>query len=418
MFIIICDTITIETLLGGIMEEVKIKIDILPNQYLNSDGTFNIEEAISLCGKIAGVCYDKEGFSHLSNEPIEKTKRRVDMTLNNGHHSVYDHITINFNLQNIPKILAMVINNEHQYTTSEKSARYTPVVRSEGSIITLEEETLYNKWIEIFITKIKREYGDVYDDNKIRKLAQENARYLVTVFMPTQMIYSTSLRQINYIVSFMEEYIVNANPNNSFEMKLAASMRNFIDELNRLNVLVPGLMKNEKHRSLSLFGKDLDKKEEHFGDVYSTLYKGSFAELAQAHRHRTLDYQIELLNDKEYFIPPIIMDDEALVKEWLSDMNKVSDVTPQGELVKISEVGKYEDFILKCKERLCTVAQLEIMMQTRETLLKYKKKLEETNSPLLNDINKYTKGARCTFSDFECSSDCGFKEGKTLNRKI
>ena len=58
------------------MEEVKIKIDILPNQYLNSDGTFNIEEAISLCGKIAGVCYDKEGFSHLSNEPIEKTKRR------------------------------------------------------------------------------------------------------------------------------------------------------------------------------------------------------------------------------------------------------------------------------------------------------------------------------------------------------
>ena len=49
----------------------------------------------------------------------------------------------------------------------------------------------------------------------------------------------------------------------------------------------------------------------------------------------------------------------------------VKDITPQGELVRISEKGKYDDFVLKCKERLCSAAQLEIMMQTKETLLKY-----------------------------------------------
>ena len=374
------------------MEQTKIKVGILPNQFLKSDGTFDKDEAIKLSGKIAGVCYDKEGFAHLENEPEEKTMRRVDMTLNNGHHSVYDHILINFNLQNLPKILAMVLNNEHQYTTSEKSARYTPVVRKEGSIITEDEETLYNKWIDIFKIKIKSQYGNIYNDAKIQKLAQENARYLVTVFMPTQMIYSTSLRQINYIASWMQNYIEN--------------------------VLEEGLLKNEKYRSLSLFGKDLDKKEEHFGDVYSTLYKGSFAQLAQAHRHRTLDYQMEMLNEKEYFVPPIIADDQMLVDEWLGDMQIVRGVNPQGELAKISEVGKYEDFILKCKERLCTAAQLEIMLQTRETLLKYKKALEKSNSPLAKDIEKYSHGARCTFPDFNCSSDCKFGEGKTLVRKI
>ena len=374
------------------MEQTKIKVGILPNHFLKSDGTFDKDEAIKLSGKIAGVCYDKEGFAHLENEPEEKTMRRVDMTLNNGHHSVYDHILINFNLQNLPKILAMVLNNEHQYTTSEKSARYTPVVRQEGSIITEDEETLYNKWIDIFKIKIKSQYGNIYNDAKIQKLAQENARYLVTVFMPTQMIYSTSLRQINYIASWMQNYIEN--------------------------VLEEGLLKNEKYRSLSLFGKDLDKKEEHFGDVYSTLYKGSFAQLAQAHRHRTLDYQMEMLNEKEYFVPPIIADDQMLVDEWLGDMQIVRGVNPQGELVKISEVGKYEDFILKCKERLCTAAQLEIMLQTRETLLKYKKALEKSNSPLAKDIEKYSHGARCTFPDFNCSSDCKFGEGKTLVRKI
>lgn len=400
------------------MEKTKIKVGILPNQFLKSNKTFDKGAALKFCGKIAGVCYNKEGFSHLENEPEDKTNRRINMTLTNGHHSVYDHVTINFNLQNIPKILAMVLNNEKQYTTSEKSARYTPVVREEGSIITADEERLYNKWINIYKVKIKEQYGDIYNDSKIQKLAQENARYLVTVFMPTQMIYSTSLRQINYIASWMLNYCKNANSNDYFEKNLTDSMKVFVNELESLNVLEPQLMKNEKYRSLSIFGNDLDKKEEHFGDVYSTLYKGSFAQFAQTHRSRTLDYQMEILDEKEYFVPPIIADDQMLVDEWLGDMQIVKDLCPQGELVKISEVGKYEDFILKCKERLCSSAQLEIMLQTKETLLKYKKALEESNSPLALDIEKYSHGARCTFPDYDCSSDCKFKEGKLLVRKI
>lgn len=399
------------------MEDKKIKVSILPNYFLRSDGTFDKDEAIKLSGKIAGICYDKEGFSHLENEPEEKTQRRIDMTLNNGHHSVYDHVWINFNLQNVPKILAMVLNNEHQFTTSEKSARYTPVVR-DNSFISEAEENLYNKWLNIFKIKIKERYGDVYSDYRINKLAQENARYLVTVFMPTQMIYSTSLRQINYIASWMNEYIDNANIDDPFERNLALSMGQFLSALSDVNVLEPGLMKNEKHRELSLFGSDIDKIEEYYGNVYSTVYNGSFAFLAQAHRHRTLDYKMERLDTKEYYIPPIIEDDDLLVEEWLSDMNIVKDVTPQGELVRISEMGKYDDFILKCKERLCSAAQLEIMQQTRNTLLKYKDALEESGSPLASDIQKYTHGARCTFPDFTCTQDCHFAEGKKLVRKI
>ena len=401
------------------MKDTRIKIGILPHYFLMEDGTFNKDDAIKLSGKIAGVCYDKEGFNHLLNEDENITMKRVAMTLNNGHHSVYDHTFLNFNIQNIPKILAMVINNEKEYTTSEKSARYTPIIREDYSVITGDEELLYNKWIEIFREQIKDKYGDVYNNSKIKKLAQENARYLVTVFMPTQMIYTTSLRQINYIASWMAKYMCEvAGHNNTFEKKLAVAMSEFISELKKINVLVPELMKNEKHRSLSLFGEKIDNVEEYFGNVYATTYTASLAELAQAQRHRTLDYQMEFLTDKEYFVPPIILDNEELVSEWLSDINRVKDVYPQGELVKISEMGKYDNFILKCKERLCSSAQLEIMMQTRETLFKYKRALEERNSPLAQDIVKYSHGARCTFPDFECSQDCKFREGKTLTRKI
>lgn len=236
--------------------------------------------------------------------------------------------------------------------------------------------------------------------------------------MPTQMIYSTSLRQINYIASWMMEYIKNANMDDVFERKLSSSMQELLECLHQLNVLEQGLLKNEKCRNFSIFGKNLEKKEEYFGDVFSTLYKGSFAQLAQAQRHRTLDYQMEILKKKEYFIPPILTDDQMLVDEWLNDMQLVQDIYPQGELVQISERGKYEDFILKCKERLCSGAQLEIMLQTRKTLFHYQKKLEEKNHPLAQDILKYSHGARCTFPDFYCSSDCKFKAGKTLTRKI
>ena len=118
--------------------------------------------------------------------------------------------------------------------------------------------------------KINEEYGNIYNESKIQKLAQENARYLVTVFMPTEMIYSTTLRQINYIASWMMDYVSNANLSNNFETKLAESMSSFIEQLDLKNVLIPELMKNEKRRSISLFGQNLSEKEEYFGSTYST----------------------------------------------------------------------------------------------------------------------------------------------------
>ncbi len=400
------------------MKRYDVKVSILPNYFSQKDGTYNKDEAIKFSGHVAGICYAKDGYDQIKNEPLKKTEARVDLTINNGHHSVYDHPVISFYFENIPKILAMVLNNEKQYTTSEKSARYTPVKRTEGSIITEQEQDLYNKWKDIFKYKIGKRYSSVFDEKKIDKLAQENARYLVTVFMPTKMVYTTSLRQINYIASWMKIYIDTIDHSNVFQSKLAEAMCEFIEELRRVNVLDERLMSNEKYRLLSLFGKNLDQKEEHFGDVYSTLYKGSFAQLAQAHRHRTLDYQIELTSEKEFFIPPIIQDNNELVEMWLYDMHRVEEVNPQGELVKIYERGTYENFILKCKERKCSNAQLEIANQTEATLIKYSEELKKKNSPLYDDIKQYMCGARCTFPDFVCTQKCGFAEGVQLTRKI
>lgn len=392
-----------------------LEIELLPNQFKLGNGKFDKENAKIFCGKIAGVCYDEEGFSHINLEDKTKTEKRIKRTLDSGHHSVYDHVTINLNLKNIPKILAMVLNNEKQYTTSEKSARYTKI-NNENEMITENEINLYNKWFNIFQEVITKKYSNCLSDIKIRKLSQENARYFVSTFIPTQMVYSTTFRQINYIAKWMIDFIDNKDNHeqNEFNKKLEEEMVNFVNELDRLNILENGLMKNEKQRQLSLFTSNLSLKEDYFNYVYDTTYKGSFASLAQAQRHRTLGYQIELLKEKEYFVPPILND--YLRSLYLEDIKSVA--SPQGEIVLINEIGNYDDFILKCKERLCTEAQLEIMLQTKETLKKYQDNLNKTNSPLKEDIKNYCNGARCTFNTYTCLNDCKFKEGKMLTRKI
>lgn len=394
-----------------------MKTKILQNFFLKEDGTFDLENALLFSGRIAGVCYDKEGFEHLEKEDISNTQKRINNTLENDHHSVYDHIMINFNIVGIPKILAMVLNNEHQYTTSEKSARYTDVTYKNGSILTEREVTLYNKWNERFKELIKENYPD-FTNFKIKTLAQENARYLITVFVPTEMVYSTTLRQINYIASIMQKYIEEHNESNDYlEKNLSLCMQDFIKELDRLNVLDERLMHNSKNRSISLFGKDLEKREEIFSHIYSVNYEASYASLAQAQRHRTLFYQMERMDEKKYFVPPILNKKEEYIKEWTQDIKSVSNVVPQGEIILINETGTYDNFILKTKERLCTAAQLEVMKATRDTLLKYKDALEKNDHYLKEDIKKYVKGARCTFG-YNCTKKCNFKEGITLEREI
>ncbi len=400
------------------MEKFNTKIGLLPNQFRKENGTFDKEGALILSGKIGGVCYDKEGFDHINEEPLNKTQRRIERTLNNGHHSVYGHISVSLNISNIPKILAMVLNNEKEYNTSEKSARYTPVTTSVNSIISTKEIELYNKWLEIFKIKIQLHYPNSFSETKIRSLAQENARYLITVFMPTQMVYTTSLRQLNYIASWMMEYINKADKTNVFERKLAQAMQEFITELDSLNLLEERLLTNDKNRKLSLFGNNLSDTKDVFSYPYYTTYDGSFAQLAQAQRHRTIDYQMEMIPQNGFFIPPILLDDKVLVDEWLNDMNSVANITPNGQLVTIAETGTYDNFILKCKERLCTAVQLEIANQTKNTLLRYKKALEDSCSPLAQDIEKYSHGARCTFPDYACHEQCHFSEGIKLERII
>ena len=365
------------------------------------------EEAIIFSGKSAGICYMPDTIETLFNEPEEKTIKRANATLNRGHHSVFDHITINLALSNIPKILAMILNNEGMYTTSEKSARYTKMQASE------RESKLYEKWIVKFSNQIEKEYPQI-EEKQRTKLAQENARYLISVFTPaTIMEYTVSLRQLNYIANFFKNFIEN-EPDTEFNKMLKPFLAEFNSKIE--NLIIQNLNADVKQRKISLFASRNHKEE--FGECYSCNYYGTFAYLAQAQRHRTLRYNMKIEENSKFYIPKIIENDEELKTEWLEDINSLKSLFPQGMLVKINERGTAEDFILKCKERLCGCAQLEIMLKSKEILDKYIENVKDTNEYVYEYLLPYQSGVRCTFKGWKCLSPCLWGAKNSLVRKI
>lgn len=364
------------------------------------------EELDLFGGSSAGVCYMPHDFETLKNEPVERTSRRSNGTKVSGHHSVFGHSRITFDLENVPKLFAMLLNNEKVFDTSEKSARYTNM-ELEGV-----EKYLYDKWLDKFVKLITEKYGkySYFDDRRIKKLAMENARYFTSVMTPTSMRYTVSYQQLNYMCGWMKEF---EHSDNQIYKMLAPTASDFVQRMEDFGYLDKDLMNDGKNREFSLIGKRIRKEQ--FGECYSVNYMGSFAMLAQAQRHRTLHYEMMLDEDPEYFIPLILLDNGYLVHEWLDDMEKVEHLVPQGQLVIINERGDYENLILKAKERLCTAAQLEVMRNTKHTIERMIKNTD--NDFVRKDLEKINTGARCT-SGFQCSTPCAFKEGIDLSRLI
>ena len=252
----------------------------------------------------------------------------------------------------------------------------------------------------------------------INKKAKENARYLLSIFIPTKMKYTTSFRQLNYLYNFTEK-MLNEKTNNPLKNELKPYLEEFKNTLQSTGYISNGIT-DYRNRQFSLI-KDNNTFDEHFSRSYSVNYDASFVALADLQRHRSLDYSLSLKDNKEYFIPPIIRNNKDLVKEWLKDISSISNF-PQGLLININETGKYENFILKLYERICTAPQLEVMQITKETLKKYLEALKHSKSindhRIYEELINYSKGAPCTFNGFVCNSPCHFKEGISLTRKV
>ena len=385
-----------------------------------------------VAGLMGATCYMPDTFEKLNKKPNDRILNIASLVENNGHHSTFGHSYLTLEIEGISKALAMVLNNEHDYNTSEKSARYTVMKDVEPT-----QNELYNKWMKIFEDKIKEKYPDGSnkffdaDGKKAHKLAQENARYMISVFTPTNMVYTTNFRQLNYMCHWMEKQI--EKPENNFYKELKNDMQEFVNFCKENN-LYSEKLKDGKDRNFSFFGEPILKTS--YSSNYQGMYKMSFACLAQAQRHRTIDFNISKLHfvddfskNKDFYIPPIIKDDKSLVEEYLKDISSVAKFLPQGTLIEVGERGTIESFQLKTQERICAMAQKEIRDLTVEQAKEYLESLKEDRASCedeaiievydkyINDLERRVTGCRCV-AGYKCASPCGFKDGITLESDV
>ena len=436
---------------------MEIRLD--PMQGYVKDGKFDQEKGLISTGVKAAICY-KEAIDGVAMSPEMVRELESDaVLLNRGidtfcaeHTTPSEHQMISLEITGAPKIFLMVLNNEKQYCSDERSLRYTQV--EDNKFITKLEVELYNKWLNKLEQIITDKYLDFYlkfsrtekmARSTIHKLAQENARYMVSVFMPTTTTYTVPWVQINKLMSYMQK-VIN-NPLDKLEEMLIPYFEEFIEKCKELGVAVTKksiyeavmqnddylelvskkhldiiqdkdntnlFYKNSKDVDLSLFSKrnafsGIDMKNEYGTSVSYNNYE-SFACLAHEHRHRSIDCEIKVPDEYMYFIPPILLDDESLVNEWKSDMEKVKDLFPQGQLIKVNRCMTLRSMLkFVSQERACDRAQLEIQRVYTDDIIPdvYEGLKENNKEELAEAVKPYVKRLRCAYPGYRCPGPCG-----------
>lgn len=354
-----------------------MKITIINKNFKNN--------VLNQVGSYAATCYSSKNYDELIKN--ENNSNIAKFCISSGHHSIFDHAMVTLNIENIPKILAMLLNNIGFYNTTERSARYTDFG---------DEYELYNKWKQKFYNIIKNSENVkdfIKNEKSLSKLALENARYFLPIEVHTNMIYTISIRQLSYLVNILNNTKYDYEPLND-------AIDEFCKQIKKLSLIDLEITHKDGQDVLMKSKLSFSNKRLYAtiynSDIYAFHYECSFACFAQLQRHRSIDFYITKISKDDYYVPEIIKD-TSLEDEYILDMKSIHNYIPQGRMIYVNEYGNLDAFKLKCLERLCSRAQLEIMNIT-------KSQQEKINDPSFIKNDKIVP--RC--GNFKCSEPCKY----------
>ena len=449
---------------------MKITLDS-DNTFITNKGKLDVNRALIVAGVKAAVCFkqpDAATKQAITPKMIRENESESQLILRGLNTVLSDHTTpseqfsVGLNIVGIPKILCMVLNNEKFLAACERSLRYTSV--EENNSITKSEFQLYTKWKSIMTDLLMRDYGSYFlkassgNEKKAyqaaAKIAQENARNFITVFMPTTLTQTLPFAQINKVATYMQKLIDTPNSSQIKEL-LKPYITDFIQQLKSMDVLLTNnrvkqivgeynivdialekdkpnfinipdndelFYKNNKNISLSLFAEDNKfsgiNYPNQYGPSINYNFNPSFSSLAQYNRHRTSEFEIMIPEHFIAYIPPFIQPYPDLVAQYISDIKTVQNLFPQGQIIDAnlnSSLSSILNFI--GKERACINAQFETFdifaNQITEDIYNGLLSSQQYAS-LAAEVKPYVKKLRCQTGDYCCPSNCG---RPTMDRK-
>lgn len=426
-----------------------MKINLDPNgMCLTKDKKkLDLKEALKITGVKAAVCFKDGDITPQMIREAESDEQLIKRGINtilSDHTSPSEQVSVSLEITGIPKILCMILNNEHEYAADERSIRYTII--KENAAISKEEVTLYYKWLNIFINILNSKYYDFFKkfnqgkteeatikktNNAIKKIAQENARYLITLFVPTTLTYTVPLAQINKICVYMQRII--DNPLNEFEEALIPYLQEFISKLKDLDVVITNqkiaklkiinvpdnddyFYHNNKKIDLSLFAKrnkfSALGKENEVGYNISYNFGLTISALAEMQRHRTAYFECSYPSNTNFkvYTPILIRENKKLSEEWFKDVMSLKQFYPQAQLLDVNICAPLKNIInFIGKERACDRALLEVQDTFTNQLIPqiYEELVRNQKLELAKNLEPYTNRLRCAYPDYNCPTPCG-----------
>jgi len=426
------------------------------NYFITEDGRFNQREALKTAGLKAAVCFKPGEITPWDIREVESDEvliKRGIGTITADHVTPSQQVPVSLEIYGIPKIICMYLNNLGMQAADERSLRYTEV--KPNKYLTDKEVEIYNKWMQIIQDILWKDYHGYFmmsnnrDEKKakiaIKKLAQENARSFITVFMPTSLTITSNFAEFNKLALQIERTI-NAPENTELEELAIPYLKEFLDQLKDLKVVIRNcdiwgvnqkiaqelnipinteyLYKDTKGIELNLFANKNKFSgiymPDEFGASFHATRKISYAGFAQLQRHRTLRTELAEIPDKtEFFVPGFLDNYPGLQKEWLLDAMESMAAAKyvQGEKILVSMEGTLKDLISYVgSERGCNRAQYEISKFYLELINDYYKYMETYNYSLAETMKPYVGKYRCRTKDYKCPTPC--PGGPNPNRKF
>lgn len=428
---------------------MKVTLD-KENRFLTKEGLLDIKRELIYAGTKAAWCF-KDGTAtpeNIRNMPEIDLLRRGIETYINDHGTPDEHDKISLEITEFPKLMCMILNSEHQYTACERSFRYTKITTND--YISDIEVKLYNKWYNIFINIFEENYSEwFYQVNQknekntktdMRKKAQENARYFVSVLTPTSIAYSAPWYQWQKLATFLQDMI--ENPNTSLKKIVVPYAKEFIEQLIELKVVVltkdaialypplekmlkekndnrEWLYKNNKETKLYMFAENnpfsgINKPNEYNASINynSRLSIAGFADIL---RHRTSYVALKNPNEFSYIIPKFVPSNYW--KEYDQDMQKINGIYPQGQLIDFNlDSSIYRLVQYMGKERACERPQQEVedwyVNQLLPDIVEGLSKRPEYEEEYKLLRTRYLDKCRCAYPNYHCPNPCGHPRTK------
>ncbi len=357
-----------------------------------------LDTPYELCAKTMATCVSSDPLKQMTTESLETTNKRLERTLKERHHSGFDMYKLIFEFDDVSKIFCMFLNNLHTYDTEETSGRHKELVLSP------KEKAVFDYFYDKFYNHAAIKYPNKPEREK-KQIALENARYVTNVDAKTNITYSTSLRNLNYIYGMAERLLEKEEPN-IYETLALPDMQEFCEKMAELTIngeqiINPILTRDPYRRDFNLFG-DGKKRPEHFGKTYEIYYQASATAIAQLQRHRPIYMELSIPEKTAYYIPPIVKE-LKLDEEWIEKIASLKNV-PQARLLDVCETGQLASYIMKMKERCCEYAQEETKFITKEQANKIFQGLENYDPELSKQLTRdYGQGKnRRDFPDYKC----------------